>query len=221
MICLPAQTGQPFPRLVRDSTLACHSWPLSQRHHTLASGTSRKVSGGQASVPGWMHWRPAQGAGLPGRFPLPPAYGWRRPDSRSRLPLSLPPPGHSWPFSQRHHTFRWLPGSTSLGVSAPFLVGCHWAASSGHSVAKSVSPGPRHDAPAKGAACVVAGPARHFCLPLMAFPTAPPHLLFTSIAHRLRGKRSVSLRIPLPEQLQLPGSFTVVEQCFAHGVLLR
>mgnify|MGYP000163994202 CR=1 FL=1 len=187
----------------------------------LASGTSRKSPGVRLPFRVGCHWAASSGRRVARSFS--PSASLRLAQTGQPQPFTLvfTSACHSWPFSQRHHTFRWLPGSTSLGVSAPFLVGCHWAASSGHSVAKSVSPGHAMTPLQKGAACVVAGPARHFCLPLMAFPTAPPHLLFTSIAHRLRGKRSVSLRIPLPEQLQLPGSFTVVEQCFAHGVLLR
>ena len=141
MICLPAQTGQPFPRLVRDSTLACHSWPLSQRHHTLRLVPAVRSSGVRLPFRVGCHWAASSGRRVARSFS--PSASLRLAQTGQPQPFTLvfTSACHSWPFSQRHHTFRWLPGSTSLGVSAPFLVGCHWAASSGHSVAKSVSPG--------------------------------------------------------------------------------
>ena len=48
---------------------------------------------------------------------------------------------HSCPRQHFHHTLRRLPAVTSWGVSDPFLVGCHWAASSGWVTARSFSPG--------------------------------------------------------------------------------
>ena len=36
-----------------------------------------------------------------------------------------------WQFEHRHQTFVSLPGSTSAGVTSPFKVGCHSAASGG------------------------------------------------------------------------------------------
>ena len=47
---------------------------------------------------------------------------------------------HSWPLSQTHQTLRRVPGTTSAGVRSPFLVGCHWRASSGLLVARSLTP---------------------------------------------------------------------------------
>jgi len=42
-------------------------------------------------------------------------------------------PIHSWsgPSEQCHQTLLWVPNGTSDGLSAPFLVGCHCAATSG------------------------------------------------------------------------------------------
>ena len=48
---------------------------------------------------------------------------------------------HSWPHSPSHHTLRLEPGPTPSGARLPFLVGCQSAATSGKSVAKSLSPG--------------------------------------------------------------------------------
>ena len=67
---------------------------------------------------------------------------------------------------------------------------------------------------AERAAGPAAGAGADACLPGMSFLTAPPHLLFASVAHRLGRIGAVQPGFPLAQEMQSPRSHTILLKRF-------
>ena len=136
--------GQPIPFdfVERVAICASHSWPFSQRHQTFLLLPAITSAGMRVPFFVGCHSAASQGCVVarslnPGSTFLLAQYG----HPVALLPaLSFGVACHSWPFSQRHQALRLLPAKTSLALSPPFLVGCHWAAKWGRLVARSFTP---------------------------------------------------------------------------------
>ena len=123
------QSGHPRP-VVLLLTVACHSWPSSQIHHTFSLKSAGK----------FLRFRPLF---------LVRCHSFRRSvfvinvsllsvgvgllQTGQPLPRFLLYIGacHSCPLIHIHHTFLPEPGVTFLGVKSPFREGCHSLASCG------------------------------------------------------------------------------------------
>ena len=136
-----AQTGQPAPFTARESTLARHSCPCGQFHHTFLCEPAVTICGVTEPFLSAFHCAASPGCVVARSF---------SPRLTNRLAhTGHPQPAvrdftiarHSCPCGHSHHTSLWLPGSTSSGRRLPFFVGCHSPAISGKRAARSFSPG--------------------------------------------------------------------------------
>ena len=102
--------GNPVP-LVRDTTIACHRWPFSQRHQTFFRDPGKSCAGVRGRF-SWSHCRARSGYSAaksfsPGRSTRLAQWGQPAP-----LTLDFTAACHWCPFPHCHHTFWWLPKET-------------------------------------------------------------------------------------------------------------
>ncbi len=118
---------RPFTLLL---TVACHSWPSSQIHHTFSLKSGVKFL--RFSPLFLVRCHSLRRSALEINVSLSSA-GVGLLQTGQPLPRFLLYTGacHSCPLVHIHHTFLPEPGVTFLGFKSPFRVGCHSLASSG------------------------------------------------------------------------------------------
>ena len=134
---LPAQHGHPRPPLVRLLTTVCHSWSSATSHFHQVFRCEPKTTSAGVRSPFLVgcHWSAMSGK-FPARLLVTDTC---RPEQLGQPVSALVRLAgvvcHSWSSATSHfHQAFFLepPAATSAGVTSPFLVGCHWSATSGN-----------------------------------------------------------------------------------------
>ena len=136
----PRQHGQPLREVVRLPMGASHSWsgPPEHCHQNFLCEPATTWSGVTSPFLVGCHCAAISGKRVRREFVtevfLPAQHGQPAPFAFFIRFSTLV--CHSWSglLGHRHQNFLCEPAGTLSGVTSPFLVGCHWAATSGNRV---------------------------------------------------------------------------------------
>ena len=128
--------------MLRRATTARHTCPSLHCHHTRLLLPAVTMSGVNAPFSVGCHSAASSGESVARSFSpastVRPAQTGHRQFALVRVETEV---CQACPLPHCHQTRFSEPANTCSGVSAPFFVGCHSAASSGYSVARSLKPG--------------------------------------------------------------------------------